>query len=89
MIKRVVRGGSQDAAQQSPESRMCGGALPKHSQQERAEERRIEKREEELEIIHQVVESQNNESGPDAHDNRKHRGQAAHGEIVMVMLCRG
>ena len=58
---------------------MGAGALPEHSQQECTEERRIEKREEELEIVHQVVESQNNESGADAHDHRKHRGHAAHG----------
>src|SRR6516165_8372556 len=88
MVKGIVGGRGENPAKQSPEAGMRAGALPEHPQQEGAEQRRVKKREEKLDVIHQVIEPQDDEGGSDSHRNSENRCEAAHLQIMIVRLAR-
>src|SRR5215472_4638785 len=77
-------GGGQSANQQAPKSAFAGGALPKHSENNRSEKRGDENTKESLHVIHDAEKLHYEVCRADADKHAKNCAPAAHVHVVLV-----
>src|SRR5712671_2342856 len=76
--------GRKRSRQQPQEPGGTAYALPKHSEQYRAEQRRDEEAEQRLHVIHNAGKTHRQISGSDAHKQADQRAPAAHGNVMRI-----
>ena len=75
---------AEGAGDQPPEAAPRGGALPEHPDEERREQRRVEDREQQLDVVHDVRVAGGDERREDADQHPGHRGEAPDPQVVRV-----
>ena len=83
----VVQRGRPRARQQAEKRAVAGRPPPEHAQQERSEQRRVDKPEHELQHIHDIVELARHVGTSDADQDADHRDDVAHPQVVPVGLA--
>ena len=86
-VEDVVPGRGQDAHEQAPEPAPGRGPFPEHAQEERGEERRVEEGEDELHVVHEVLEAEGDVGRPDRREDPDDRGPLADLHIMGVGLA--
>src|SRR3982751_536881 len=84
----MMSSGGNGPGEETKKRAVPGGALPEHAEQESREQRCIDEREDELEIIHHVLEAHSDIRGADAKENPNERGPTPHAQVVLVGLVR-
>src|SRR3989339_176293 len=69
---------------QSKERTMSGSALPEHPQQECCKKRSIDKSEDQLQKIHEIIEKPGHIGCPNTYQNTKDRSHLTHPQVVLI-----